>query len=51
MPNTTAAAAALEELVAELDHVRGIVVAVDALVVFIVHGGCLLLRIKRTSQS
>jgi len=36
---------AVEEVVAELDHVQGVVVAVDALVVVIVHGGCLLLRI------
>ena len=42
---------AVEEVVAELDHVRGVVVAVDALVVVVIHGGCLLLRIKRTSQS
>ena len=42
---------AVEEAVAELDHVRGVVVVVDALVVVIIHGGCLLLRIKRTSQS
>ena len=33
------------DVVVELDHVRGVVVAVDDLVVVIVHGGCLLLRI------
>ena len=35
MPQTTAALYVVEEVVAELDHVRSVVVAVDALVVII----------------